>query len=209
MSRPRDADASATKKKILDVACALCSEKGHGDTGMRDIASHAGVSRATVHHYFGNKAGLYRASIDAMYAELAELENELLQAFNSSAKPEDTLGDIVKRVFRFSRQHQPALRLVMRTVVDKGELEEPIRDQVFLPFLQRGTRSLANIINLPEDKLRIRLMSLNYLVARYALASDRDLLTITKRNNIVDATSFIEGHLLELLRGMLEANSPG
>jgi len=70
MSRPVNADADATRQRMLEAAVQLFAERGLGSTSIRDVAGAAGVSLAMVHHYFGSKDDLYDACIDATYAEL-------------------------------------------------------------------------------------------------------------------------------------------
>ena len=59
MSRPAHADSAQTRRAIFDAA--LCSFGRHGVDGttIRAIADEAGVTFATVHHYFGTKADLF------------------------------------------------------------------------------------------------------------------------------------------------------
>ena len=64
-----NADAEATKKRILQRACALISAHGIEGTSVRDVAAASEISLATVLHYYGSKEGLYQACVDAMRAE--------------------------------------------------------------------------------------------------------------------------------------------
>ena len=77
MARPIQADAAATRERILHAASDLFSDRGLARTTTREIAKASEVSLATVHHYFGGKADLYRACIGNMYAGLEALTDEL------------------------------------------------------------------------------------------------------------------------------------
>lgn len=48
-------------EQLLDTGAALFGEKPYEDVCMGDIASRAGVSRATLYHYFPNKRDFYAA----------------------------------------------------------------------------------------------------------------------------------------------------
>ena len=72
MGRPIQANAAATRDRIRASAVQLFAVQGEAATSTREIARGAGVSLAMVNHYFGSKAGLYTACVDAMYEELAE-----------------------------------------------------------------------------------------------------------------------------------------
>ena len=67
-----------TKKKILDVAEHLFSEKGISATSLRKITSGAGTNLASIHYHFGSKEEVFQKifsdNIDAIDA--AEFENK-------------------------------------------------------------------------------------------------------------------------------------
>lgn len=58
--RPGDAD---TRQEILDAARGLFAERGYDRTTLRAVGAAAGVDPALIHHYFGNKEGLFTASV--------------------------------------------------------------------------------------------------------------------------------------------------
>ena len=49
------------REQLLDTGAALFAEKPYEDVLMEDIAARAGVSRATLYHYFPSKRDLYVA----------------------------------------------------------------------------------------------------------------------------------------------------
>ena len=65
--------SEATKLRILDAAEAEFAAKGFDGARLSNIARAGGVQQALIHHYFVDKAGLYRDVItrafDAMTAE--------------------------------------------------------------------------------------------------------------------------------------------
>jgi AcrR family transcriptional regulator len=62
---PRKRDAQATKARILEAAVEAFSKSSFGDTGIREIAALAGTSSTLLLQYFGSKAGLYEAALNA------------------------------------------------------------------------------------------------------------------------------------------------
>jgi len=175
MARPVHADAEATKRRVLDSAASLFSAKGEGNTSMRDIASGASVSLGTVHHYFGSKAGLYQACIDAMYAELLTLKAELEPAFLTGESTEQVVETCVRQGFRFARQHQSALRLVLRSVLDSGELEPERLKNSVLPLISEAAQLLRQQFEFPEFEARLTIQSIVNVIVRYALSTPREL----------------------------------
>src|SRR5271165_4057282 len=49
------------REQLLDVGAAMFAEKPYGDVFVEDIAARAGVSRASLYHYFPSKRDLYVA----------------------------------------------------------------------------------------------------------------------------------------------------
>ena len=55
------------EKRLIDSASYLVGSVGPNQLTIRDIADHAGVNHAQIHHYFGGKKGL----LIATYKQLA------------------------------------------------------------------------------------------------------------------------------------------
>lgn len=62
---PRKRDAQATRARILNAAQEAFSRTSFRDTGIRQIAAMAGTSSTLLLQYFGSKAGLYEAALQA------------------------------------------------------------------------------------------------------------------------------------------------
>lgn len=56
----------ATAQKILNAASALLAERGFDAVTLENVASAAGVNKASIRYNFGNKAGLIIAVADAL-----------------------------------------------------------------------------------------------------------------------------------------------
>ncbi|VAW53187.1 Transcriptional regulator, AcrR family, partial [hydrothermal vent metagenome] len=66
-NREFDVDDALTK------AMHLFWEKGYADTSIRDIAEHIGVSHAGIYSAFGDKKGLFKASIEKYSREVLDV----------------------------------------------------------------------------------------------------------------------------------------
>src|ERR1700734_298578 len=51
-------EGSATRRRILQIALTLMSQRGVDGTSMRDLASAAGLNVASLYHYFPSKRDL-------------------------------------------------------------------------------------------------------------------------------------------------------
>jgi AcrR family transcriptional regulator len=60
----REQQAAETRAAVLAAAGVLFAEKGWAATGVRDVATAAGVSVETVYSNFGSKADLLMAALD-------------------------------------------------------------------------------------------------------------------------------------------------
>jgi AcrR family transcriptional regulator len=187
----------------------MFAERGSGGSPIREIASQAGVSLAMVHHYFGNKDGLYAACVDSMYEELdamrAHVTAEIAQSGvgGDAGGPRTTVEAIVERTvrsgFRFAREHQPAMRLLLRSVVEAGELDAERRHRFQMPVLAQASELLAAANGRPAHELRLAVQSVVFLLARYAIGTADDLARIagTEREH---ACAAVEDHLVAVAR---------
>ena len=63
--RPAQPTADSTRERLLRCAAGLFAERGYARTSIRDIADAADANVASISYHFGDKAGLYRALMDA------------------------------------------------------------------------------------------------------------------------------------------------
>jgi AcrR family transcriptional regulator len=73
---------NATRETILAAARELFAEKGYDGASLRGIARRAEVDPALVHHYFGNKEGVFIAAMrfpldpEAVFERIADTPRE-------------------------------------------------------------------------------------------------------------------------------------
>jgi AcrR family transcriptional regulator len=60
----RRAGTSGTREAILEAARRLFAEKGYTGASLRTIAAEAGVDPALIRHFFGDKDGLFSATLE-------------------------------------------------------------------------------------------------------------------------------------------------
>jgi AcrR family transcriptional regulator len=74
----------ATAQKILKAASTLLAERGYEAVTLENVATEAGVNKASIRYNFGNKAGLIMAVADAL------IHNECLRlAADTESVPEE------------------------------------------------------------------------------------------------------------------------
>lgn len=206
MSRPANVDSAQTRARILDAAAGLFSAHGPGLTSIRDVAKRSKVSVATVHFHFGNKDRLWDACIEAMYAELAGLQSVIEAALREGSEDRARLDHAMRAVYRFALAHQPAIRLLLRNVMETGEIGTRHRERQLVPFLDLASTILAARTHRQPADLRLALQSLIFLVGRYAIGSTAELAAAcglparAKAEKVHDA---VEAHLADTAARLL------
>jgi len=68
----------AKREELIRVAAELFKEKGYQTTTLNDIASHAGMDRASVYYYVGNKEEFFRDAVKGGVEQNAEKVEQVL-----------------------------------------------------------------------------------------------------------------------------------
>lgn len=143
--QPRTRNAIETKRRILDAAEAEFAAKGFDGARLGAIARVAGVQQALIHHYFEDKAGLYRAVVDralgAMSTEGWDILARTVSAVGKSSRGRSmklTKEDVrplveafIDLLQRFFTEHGQILAIVRHEAQDGSTLAlEVIRTRV-------------------------------------------------------------------------------
>jgi len=107
-----------------------------------------------------------------MFAKITDAVNRADEGPKDLARP---LANAVRQGYRFAREHQAAMRLIMRPLIDRGEMEQTWRETAFVPFLDRMTNLLAKATKRPKREIRFDVQSVNAVAFRYALSSPHEL----------------------------------
>lgn len=106
---PRPRDAERSRAEILAAATEEFAAHGLGGARVDEIARRAGVNKALLYHYFGNKEDLFVAVLEATYAGLrgAEAALELEQL-----EPREAMRQLVAFTWDYFVAHPEFLALV-------------------------------------------------------------------------------------------------
>ncbi|MFL6710912.1 MAG: CerR family C-terminal domain-containing protein [Massilia sp.] len=77
------ADGAQSRERLLKAAMRLFAAQGFATTSTREIAQAAGTNIAAISYYFGDKAGLYRAT----FREMSPCTPDAVAAFTDPALP--------------------------------------------------------------------------------------------------------------------------
>lgn len=131
----RRAGRPDTRGGILAAALSLFAERGYAGTSIRAVAAGAGVDPALVHHYFGTKEGLFRATLDT------PIDPEELVGRIVTGDPADAPRRLVETFFAVwdSPETGPAMVSFLRRVLADQQSATLFRDFMGATLL----RSLA------------------------------------------------------------------
>lgn len=164
---------STRGEQILDAVLPLFAERGFAGASTRALAGAAGVNIATLAYHFGDKQGLYDAVVDGIYARLMALD--LPRAAHSAPAPRDRVHALVGALYRHARSNSDGIRLLLRHVLEQGGSPERVRSRWTMATMTKAAEVLATLDLAPELDVRLTLLSLNHLIARYAVTEPADL----------------------------------
>lgn len=130
----RDAQAAATRERIIEAVVDLLVSEHPGTLSMPTVAERAGVSVGTVYHHFGSKEGLFEAVNEAVDARVTpehgiryeHLEEDLVRFWTLveresayfRARDASPAGREVSRK-RLPRRRQQARRILAEACADE------------------------------------------------------------------------------------------
>jgi AcrR family transcriptional regulator len=131
---PKRRNADETRARLLRVAETLFADQGFDRTTIASIAEAAGVTKAMVRYYYGDKAGLHAAVIDAVVTEvLAQLEADLPE----QADPRRSMADFIE-VFAMAIISRPSFpRMLVRDYLDGDLMARPATASTLMQFMNK------------------------------------------------------------------------
>jgi AcrR family transcriptional regulator len=154
-----------SKQRILDAARARFMRDGYEQATVRRIAADAGVDVAMVYYFFGNKEGLFGASV------LTGPEHPLHQLATLLDEGTEQIGPrLVRRMFeRWDKgdAFEPLLTL-LRSAAIQPLARDVLRDTLAGPIAERVAAEFA----VPDAELRVELLTAHLAglaFARYQL----------------------------------------
>ena len=201
MARTANSHAATTRRRILDAATVRFASQGLAGVSIRTIATDAGVNSALISHYFGSKVGLYEACLSEVYEALAQWESALLDQTPTTTNLEQWVTHVVRMGLSFVRAHASSLRMVTREVLGHGDFGESRRENVLVPFLEKGSHLIASLNGATIDEIRFGLQSMVFLLVRYGLSSEEDVRAIFGSSDGAEAA--LESHLVNIAQLML------
>ena len=147
------------EKRLIESAAVLVGSIGPNQLTIRDIAEHAGVNHAQIHHYFGGKDGL----LIATYKLLAFEHMEQLQRRNVSVDNlvREPLGDITNNYFK----------AIIRAVLDNRMDLVMVQVDANLSMSKKTLGQLVKLKNLKKPTAEMKAANAIVMVVEFGYAS--------------------------------------
>ena len=147
------------EKRLIESAAVLVGSIGPNQLTIRDIAEHAGVNHAQIHHYFGGKDGL----LIATYKLLAFEHMEQLQRRNVSVDNlvREPLGDITNNYFK----------AIIRAVLDNRMDLVMVQVDANLSMSKKTLGQLVKLKNLKKPTAEMKAAIAIVMVVEFGFAS--------------------------------------
>lgn len=178
-------------ERILAAVAPVFAEQGFDGATTRTLAAAAGVNVATLAYHFGDKQGLYDALVDRTYAQLLTVE---LPA-DPTVDTRERLRAMVRRLWAFVRGHRQEVQVLLRHVLERRHLPPAVAARWLPAILERVQGALAALELTPDPRTRLALVSLNHLLARYAVGDAEDLRMLT---GVADPDAAVGDHLADV-----------
>ena len=147
------------EKRLIDSASYLVGSVGPNQLTIRDIADHAGVNHAQIHHYFGGKKGLLIATYKQLaFEHVQQLERRNVSPNNLGDEPLSTItDDYFKAIIRAVLDDQMDL---VRVQIDSN-----------LSVSRQTLEQLTKLKNLKKPNSEIKSAVAIAMVVEFGLAS--------------------------------------
>ncbi len=160
-----------TRGGIVAAAREVFAESGYDGASIRQIATHAGVDPALIHHYFGTKEQLFLAVVQPPVSP-AELVPQIV--VGDPAKLGERLVGTFLSVFE-SPVTAPAFEALIRGAFSNRVTGKLIREFFAVQVIRRVVRELGAVVDAGELPLRANLAAsqlLGLAATRYILKFD-------------------------------------
>ena len=153
------------EKQLINSAAELVGSIGPNQLSIRDIADHAGVNHAQIHHYFGGKQGLLEATYKQLaFEHMEQLERRNVNPDNLGKEP---LSDITDNYFR----------AIIRAVLDKKMDLVRIQVDAGYSMSRKTLAELTKLSGLKKPTAEIKAAVALVMALEFGYASMKDYIT--------------------------------
>lgn len=116
------------REQIIEAAIAVFASRDPSEVTFEEIADAAGVSRALVYNYFGDRGGLLGAVCERSFDQLDEAVSP---AFAAGLEPSEQVREFVHRYLAFAASHPGPWHLIGAAAASPHEAVQVVRRERF------------------------------------------------------------------------------
>ncbi|MCA9515736.1 MAG: TetR/AcrR family transcriptional regulator [Myxococcales bacterium] len=195
MGRIKGRKPEETREAVLDAATRAFAEHGYANATLGQIAEAAGVTAATLPYHFKNKEGLFEAVVDGIYKDLASLGRQFAGPMR--------FADVVRGIYDWAEDHRDGIRVMLRAILEKGGLDEPLRTMRLGPTLDAMARLVSAHYRVPENNARECLVAVTHLVMRFATNLPEDNMVALAATDPADGRERVIALMAKVGAGLL------
>ena len=138
-------DYSTKREYLIRVAATLFKEKGYKSTTLNDIAQHAGMHRATVYYYFGNKEELFREAIKGVLDSNIAKAEDLVST--KTIDPQEKLQHLIELVMTSYDESYPYMYVYIQEEMHEVAAERSPWAQQMVQQTRRFEKMFMTLIS--------------------------------------------------------------
>ena len=128
---------SQTRERIVALAVGSFAERGFAGTSVREIATAAGITNASLLHHYRGKRALYGAVLERIADSLSVWSEP-----PPGVSAEDRVLATVLGYVEWSRAHAPYARIILRELLDNHDRAARARRWYLGPVMRRAVERL-------------------------------------------------------------------
>jgi TetR/AcrR family transcriptional regulator len=121
--RPGRPKNPVSRDTLLSLALGAFADRGYTGASMNEIASAAGLRKASLFHHFPTKQALYLQVLEGIADQMASMVADARLGDGSFLERLDRLGSLITHFFG---THPGAARLLLRELLDRGPYYESV-----------------------------------------------------------------------------------
>lgn len=182
-SKPiRRRNPDRTKRRLLQAAIRLFSDKGFHGVSVDEIVAKAKSNKRMVYHYFGSKHDIYLAVLFHVFSSLETVE---LKVVIGKGRPDDQLRELLAAYFRFLDDNPEFVRMLLWENLERGRnIAQAASKLSKNPFMERFRAVIdqgvtSGLFRAPADTKHLLINFIGlcfiYYSNHYSLAASVDL----------------------------------
>ncbi|MFD1797767.1 DUF1956 domain-containing protein [Paracoccus aurantiacus] len=147
--RPQRADGEATRNRILNAAGTMIAAAGFADTTNKSVAARADVDMASINYHFGNRSGLYQATLIEAHRRIIDI-GDLETLTNADMPAQEKLRRVISFFVATARAEENwPVTVLLRELLSPSPHIEVLRQSEVAPKLMLVMPIISQITEIP------------------------------------------------------------